>query len=128
MDFGWIFDGFLSSGVRFWAFCFENPGFCFENLGFWSIFIFLKFLDFFLEFSFVFPYFPVFSYILIDFSTYYHIFLAAYYKSFPVVVVVFEKNHENSKTSKIIGRLRDCLGDVRGSFSDRFDTDFKDFG
>ena len=49
MALGWIFDGFLSSGVRFRAFCFENSGFCsenlgfcFEHLGFWSISTYFK--------------------------------------------------------------------------------------
>ena len=36
-----------------------------------------------------------------------------------------QKHHENSKNSKMFGRLRDRLGDVRGSFSDRFGTFFE---
>ena len=66
IEFYWIFEFwgsvsgvfliFLSSGVRFWAFCFEylrfcfenlgfcfeNLGFCFGNLGFWTISTYLK--------------------------------------------------------------------------------------
>ena len=36
-----------------------------------------------------------------------------------------QKNYENSKKSEIFGRLRDRLGDVRGSFSDRSGTIFE---
>ena len=35
------------------------------------------------------------------------------------------QNFSKTKKSKIFGRLRDRLGDVRGSFSDRFGTIFK---